>query len=97
MTLPLGVQSRTVTYLLHGGTQGPWGVHGYMYTGCYTDQGLWKGLFELSIYKPKNYPPTQDIDYASCKFDCFSGRHDLRSYFDCGKLDSGAVIKLYVF
>jgi hypothetical protein len=85
------------SYLLHGGTQGPWGVHGYMYTGCYTDQGLWKGLFELSIYKPKNYPPTQDIDYASCKFDCFSGRHDLRSYFDCGKLDSGAVIKLYVF
>ena len=58
---------------------------------------LWKGLFELSIYKHKNYPPTQDMDYASCKFDCFSGRHVLRSYFDCGKLDSGAVIKLYVF
>jgi hypothetical protein len=25
---------------LHGGTQGPWGVHGYMYMGCYTDQGF---------------------------------------------------------
>jgi len=44
VTLPLGVQSRTVTYLLHGGTQGPWGVHGYMYMGCYTDQGLWGGV-----------------------------------------------------
>ena len=44
VTLPLGVQSRTVTYLLHGGTQGPWGVHGYMYMGCYTDQGFVKRL-----------------------------------------------------
>ena len=44
-----------------------------------------------------NYPPTQDMDYASCIFDCFSERHVLRSYCDCGTLDSGAVIKLYVF
>ena len=72
------------------------GTRVYVY-GLLHRSGFVKGLFELSIYKPKNYPPTQDIDYASCNFDCFSGRHDLRSYFDCGKLDSGAVIKLCVF
>ena len=53
VTLPLGVQCRTVTYLLHGGTQGPWGVHGYMYTSCCTDQGLCKGeLKVLGYYGP---------------------------------------------
>jgi len=29
---------------LHGGMQGPWGVHGYMYMGCHTDQGFVKRL-----------------------------------------------------
>jgi hypothetical protein len=73
--------------------------------GGYTGICIWavtqirvcgKGYSNYRSISIKNYPPTQDMDYASCKFDCFSGRHVLRSSCDCGKLDSGAVIKLYV-
>ena len=45
---------------MHGGTQGPWGVHGYMYMGCYTDQGLW-GEFKLSIYNHRKLPADAKI------------------------------------
>ena len=81
-----------------------WGNAGAM--GGYTGICMWavtqirvcgEGYSNYRSISIKNYPPTQDMDYASCKFDCFSGRHVLRSYCDCGKLDSGAVIKLYVF
>jgi len=68
-------------------------VYGLLHRSGFVDEG-YSNYRSISI---KNYPPTQDMDYASCKFDCFSGRHVLRSYCDCGKLDSGAVIKLYVF
>ena len=68
-------------------------VYGLLHRSWFCGKG-YSNYRSISI---KNYPPTQDMDYASCKFDCFSGRHVLRSYCDCGKLDFGAVIKLYVF
>jgi len=39
---------------LHGGTQGPWGVHWYMYMGRYTDQGfrsrIQETLYSATVY-----------------------------------------------
>ena len=78
VTLPLGVQCRTVTYCI-GVCKG----HG-VYTGIL----IW-AVTQISVcergysnYRSKsirNYPPTQDMGHSSCKFDCFSGRHVLRS------------------
>ena len=73
------------------------GTRVYVYGPLHRSGFCGKGYSNYRSISIKNYPPTQDMDYASCKFDCFSGRHVLRSYCDCGKLEFGAVIKLYVF
>jgi hypothetical protein len=73
------------------------GIRVYVYGLLHRSGFVKRGFSNYRSISRRNCPPMQYMGNASWKFDCFSGRHDLRSYCDFEKLDSGSVIKLYVF